>query len=107
MNDLVQEQGGEEDAFSEARTEAPDGKEGKVARALVISRLKEMEGDKDANGEAAVLNDWLKLANEEADLKKHIKDADVELDCGAYAKYPKLSETEIQTLVVDDKWLTG
>jgi type I restriction enzyme M protein len=107
MNQLVEEQAGEDDAFSDARTEAPEGKEGKVTRALVISRLKEIEGDKDAKGEADVLNDWLKLANKEADLKKLLKAAEADLDVKAYKKYPKLTEAEIQTLVVDDKWLAA
>src|SRR5437899_1335253 len=29
------------------------------------------------------------------------------LDAEAYAKYPKLTEVEIKTLVVDDKWLAA
>ena len=107
MDELVEEQAGEEDAFSEARADAPEGKEGKVTRALVVSRLKEIEGDKDANGETDVLNEWLKLANQEGDLKKKLKDAEAELDAKAHAKYPKLTEHEIQMLVVDNKWLAA
>jgi type I restriction enzyme M protein len=105
MNDIIEEEAGEEDAFFEARTDAPDGKDGKVTRALVISRLKEIEGDTESNGEAKVLNDWLKLANQEVDLKKKVKEAEADLDAKAYTKYPKLAEDQIQTLVVDDKWL--
>jgi type I restriction enzyme M protein len=107
MNELVEEQGGEEDAFSEARTYVPEGKEGKVTRTLVISRLKEIEGAKDTDGEADVLNDWLKLANKEADLKKRIRDAEADLDADAYKRYPKFTDTEVQTLVVHDKWLAA
>ena len=79
----------------------------KVNKANVTARLKEIKGDKEAKDEAAVLNEWLKLANEEADLKKTIKEAEAELDAKAYAKYPKLTEAEIKTLVVDDKWLAA
>jgi type I restriction enzyme M protein len=108
MNELVEERSGsEDDAFAEARTDAPEGKVGRVTRALVTSRLKEIEGDKDSDGEAAVLNDWLKLANEEADLKKRLKEAEADLDDKAYKKYPKLTEEDLQNLVVDDKWLTA
>ena len=39
-------------------------------------------------------------------MKKQIKDAEAELDDAAYAKYPELTEDEVKTLVVDDKWLT-
>jgi hypothetical protein len=68
MSELVEDQACEDDVFSDARTEAPEGKEGKVTRALVISRLKEIEGDKDDNAEADILNDWMKLANQDSDL---------------------------------------
>ena len=43
--------------------------------------------------------------NEETDLKKRLRDAENALDAEAYAQYPKLTEAEIKTLVVDDKWL--
>ena len=76
-------------------------------KANVAARLKEIKGDKEAKDEAAVLNDWLKLNDEEADLKKRLKDAEAALDAKAYAKYPKLTEAEIKTLVVDDKWLAA
>ena len=54
-----------------------------------------------------VLSKWLKLNSQEADLKKRIKVAEAGLDAAAYAHYPKLTEAEIKTLVVDDKWLAA
>ena len=39
--------------------------------------------------------------------KSRQRDAEAALDNKAYAKYPKLTESEIQTLVVDDKWLAA
>lgn len=56
--------------------------------------------------EGYVLQQWLKLNTEEADLRRSIREAEAQLDQLAYAKYPELTEAEIQTLVVDDKWLT-
>jgi len=41
----------------------------------------------------------------ESDLKKRLKDAEAALDAKAYAKYPQLTESEIKSMVVDDKWL--
>jgi type I restriction enzyme M protein len=52
-----------------------------------------------------VLNEWLELSDEEANLKKRLRDAENALDAKAYAQCPKLTEAEIKTLVVDDKWL--
>jgi type I restriction enzyme M protein len=77
----------------------------KINKAEVSSRLKELGHDVEAKDEIAVLKSWLKLSTDEAALKKALKDAETELDAKAYAHYPKLSEADIKTLVVDDKWL--
>ncbi len=98
MTELEEEHGGEEGAFSELE---------KVNKANVSSRLKEIRGDREAKEEYSVLNDWLKLANQEADLKKRLKDAEASLDAKAHAYYPRLTEDDIKTLVVDDKWLSA
>ena len=98
LGELEEEHGGEEGAFAELD---------KVNRANVVARLKEIKGDKEARDEAAALNEWLKLCDEEADLKKRLKDAEADLDAKACAKYPALSETEIKRLVVEDKWLAA
>jgi len=98
MAEMEEEHGGEDGAFSELD---------KVNKANVTARLKEIKHDKDAKDEAAVLNAWLKLNTQEADLKKALKDLDAELDALVYAQYPKLSDAEIKTLVVEDKWLTA
>ncbi len=98
MTELEEEHGGEEGAFSELE---------KVNKANVSSRLKEIRGDKESRDEYSALNDWLKLANEEADLRKRLKEAESELDSSTYAYYPRLIEDDIKTLVVDDKWLSA
>jgi type I restriction enzyme M protein len=98
LAEMEEEHSGEDGAFADLD---------KVNKANVAAQLKAIKGDKEAKDEAAVLNDWLKLNAEEADLKKRLKDAEAELDAKAYAHYPKLAETEIKALVVDDKWLTA
>lgn len=94
--EMEEEHGGEDGVFFELD---------KVNKANVATRLKEIKGDKSARDEAAVLNDWLSLNGEEADLKRRFKMAEAALDTQAYGKFPKLTESEIKTLVVDDKWL--
>jgi len=98
LTELEEEHGGDDGAFAELD---------KVNKANVTARLKEIKGVKDAQEEAAVLSKWLKLNTKEAKLKKDIKAAEADLDTAAYAQYPKLTETEIKTLVVDDKWLAA
>ena len=77
----------------------------KVNKTSVAARLREIKSDEDTTDEVAVLNDWLTLYKEQAALKKRLKDVEAALDSQACAQYPKLTETEIKTLVVDDKWL--
>ena len=97
LAELEEEHGGE-DGFLGALD--------KINKAEVTRRQKELKGDKDAKEELAILKQWLQLNTEEAELKKAIREAEIALDLLAYQKYPQLSEAEIQTLVVDDKWLT-
>lgn len=103
------------EAAAASRTELEEehgGEEGflgaldKIAKAEVTARSKEIKGDKEAKEEATVLKQWLKFNTEEADFKRAIRAAEAALDQLAYDKYPLLTEAEIQTLVVDDKWLT-
>jgi type I restriction enzyme M protein len=76
-----------------------------VNKVNVTAKLREINGEKEAKDEAAVLNEWLKLDGKQAELRKHLKDAETALDANAYVQYPKLTEAETKTLVVDDKWL--
>ncbi|NHZ64971.1 type I restriction-modification system subunit M [Massilia genomosp. 1] len=96
MADMEEEHGGDEGAFAELD---------RVNKANVTARLKEIKGDNDAKEETAALDAWLKLCTRDADLRKKLKDAEAELDALAYAKYPTLSEADIKTLAVEDKWM--
>lgn len=96
ITEMEEEHSGEEGLFSEMD---------KVNKANVTARLKDIKDDREAREEADALNAWLKLSTQEADLKKSLKEADAALDALAYTKYPKLTEAEIKTLVVEDKWL--
>jgi type I restriction enzyme M protein len=77
----------------------------KINKVSVKERLEELDGDREARDEIAVLKHWQKLDREKSALKKRFKDAEAALDDAAFAKYPKLSEAEIKTLAVDDKWM--
>ena len=98
LSEMAEEHGGEDGAFAELD---------KVNKANVVARLREIKDDNGAKDEAAVLIGWLKLYEEQASLKKRLKDAETALDGQVYDKYPKLTEIEIKTLVVDDKWLAS
>jgi len=96
LADLEEEHGSEEDYF---------GALDKIAKGEINARLNEIKGDKEAKDEIAVLTRWLDLVEQETTLKRAVKDQDAALDRLAYARYPTLTRAEIQTLVVDDKWM--
>lgn len=96
LTELEEEHSGEDAAFSGFD---------KINKAAVKERLDELDGDREARDEIAVLKKWQKLDREKTALKKMLKEAEATLDDAAYAKYPQLSEAEIKTLAVDDKWL--
>jgi type I restriction enzyme M protein len=98
LTEMEEEHGGEGGALADLDT---------INKASIAARLKEIQGDKDAKDEAAVLNNCLKLNGEQATLKKRLKESEAALDAQTYARYPKLTESEVKTLVVDDKWLAA
>ncbi|TCO82779.1 type I restriction enzyme M protein [Plasticicumulans lactativorans] len=94
--ELEEEHGGEEGVFSGFD---------KINAAQVKDRIAEIGNDADSAEERAVLKQWFKLSTEEAALKKAVKALDAGLDRKALEQYPKLTEAEVKTLVVDDKWM--
>jgi len=100
ITELEEEHGGEEGFLGSLE---------KIAKAEITKRLKEIKSDPKSKAaskeEAAVLNDWLTLSAQESEKKKELKDAEAALDTKALAKYPKLTEVEVKTLVVEDKWM--
>jgi type I restriction enzyme M protein len=79
----------------------------KINKTEVSARLRKIKDDPEAQDEITILQEWIKLNETESALKKQIKDASDALDKLAYEKYATLTEEEVKTLVVDDKWLTA
>jgi type I restriction enzyme M protein len=96
LAELEEEHGGEEEFL---------GALDKIAKSEISRRLEEITADKEAKEEMAVLKRWLELSENEPALKRAVKDQEAALDTLAYEKYAKLTEAEIKTLVVDDKWM--
>jgi type I restriction enzyme M protein len=76
---------------------------GKVNKGGVAARLKAAI-DED---EIEALDNTKRLIEAEAAKKKSIKEAQEALDLEVFEQYPQLTETEIKTLIVDDKWLAS
>ena len=61
----------------------------------------------DSTDEKETLGKCLALIEAESAAAKAVKDAQAKLDAQVLAKYPKLTEAEIKTLVVEDKWFAS
>ncbi|MEW6296023.1 MAG: class I SAM-dependent DNA methyltransferase [Candidatus Diapherotrites archaeon] len=100
LEELEEEHGGEEGLLAEARTD-----KNTLTKASVKARLAEINLFHNALEERKLLKSYLDLIEKEAMAKKKVKDAQKALEAKVAAQYAKLTETEIKTLVVDDKWL--
>jgi len=100
MEEMEEEHGGEEGLMAYAQNDT-----GKITKASVQKRLKEIQKEKEAAGERKVLQNYLKLAEQEAEAGRKIKEATAAIEKMVLAKYQALTETEIKTLVVDNKWM--
>ena len=100
LEEMVEEHSGEEGLLEEVKNDKSN-----ITKGQVQSRIKEIKDDPDYTDELEVLKTYLKLLNDEANIKKQIKAAQAELDSKLLAKYKELTENEIKMLVVDDKWL--
>jgi len=100
MEEMAEEQSGEEGLLEEAKNDKD-----KLTKASVAARLRKTMGDADAADERKVLNDYLALLEKEAANSVKVKEAQDALMAKVAAQYGKLTEDEIKTLVVNDKWL--
>ena len=100
LEEMAEEHGGEEGLLAEARNDKD-----KLTKVSVAARLKEIKNDPDAADERKALNEYLALIEKEAEAGAKANAAQADLTAKVGAKYGKLTEDEIKTLVVDDKWL--
>jgi type I restriction enzyme M protein len=97
---MEEEQSGEEGLLEEVKND-----KGNISKGTVQKRIKAIQDDPDGTEELAVLDAYLALIEKESQANKAIKDAQKELDKKLLTKYKELTEDEVKTLVVDDKWM--
>ncbi len=100
MQELDEENSGDDDLFSDARTD-----KGKITKQLVKSRLKVIEKDPENEEEYSLLEKYMNLLEKETRIKKSVKDLEKELSKKVQLRYGTLTENEIKMLIVDDKWM--
>jgi type I restriction enzyme M protein len=100
LEEMAEEHGGEGGLLEEAKNDKD-----KLTKASATARLKEIKIDKDAVDERQALQEYLGLVEQESVVSSSIKTAQEALIAKVAAKYDQLSEADIKTLVVDDKWI--
>lgn len=103
LDEMREENSAEEGLLAEV-IEGERDKQKIVAKA-VKTRLKEIAKDPVYADERAVLEAYADLLEQQTEAKVGRKFAQEDLDKKIDAKYPELTEAEIKTLVVDDKWM--
>ncbi|MEO9079695.1 MAG: N-6 DNA methylase, partial [Rhodanobacter sp.] len=81
--------------------------DGKLTVKGIKDRLKQIKRQYAFADEREVLEAYLHLLEQEANASRQAKQAQAELDQLVASQYAKLSEADIKTLVVDDKWLAA
>jgi type I restriction enzyme M protein len=99
VEEHIEEHSGEDGPLAEAMDDD------KINKALTFARLKEAKREGSDQEEVDALEHLLKLYETEASAKKAVKEARAALDLATLKKYGTLTEDELKTLVLDDRWL--
>ncbi len=102
LEEFVEEHTGEDGLLEDATND-----KGKATRASVKDRLKTIQDEPESDEEREALMRCLALIEAESKAGKAVKDAQAELDQQVLDHYATLTEAEIKTLVVKDKWVAS
>jgi len=104
IEETGEEHSGEEGLLEEVRSD-----KGKISKGNVQKRIKVIKNDADEDGleELNVLKAHLRLIEKEADANKKIKDGQKTLNKQVIDRYRMLTEDDIRSLVVDNKWIAA
>lgn len=108
LEELIEENSGEDGLLAEVTDE-----KGKVTKAAVLKRLKEIapkkgkKQDDDIKEEFDLLELYKWLTEEATEISTKLIIAKAELEQKVIAQYPKLTIDEIKTVVVEKKWMAA
>ena len=103
LDEMRQENSGEDGLLAEVIE--GEGNKQKITAKAVKARLKEIGKDPLYADERAALEAYAGLLKQQKEAKAKRKAAQEDLDKKIDAKYPTLTEAEIKTLGMDDKWM--
>jgi type I restriction enzyme M protein len=96
LEQLVEEHSGEDGFFADLD---------KVTKTTVGLRIKEIKNKAEDIEELKIMEQYLSLQTQESEAKRSIKEAQKALETQVIVKYKELTEADIKTLVIDDKWM--
>lgn len=100
IDEIAEEQNPEDDLLAEVKND-----KGKVTKSLVNARIKDIKHDPESTEEIKLLRELSEFFEQEANLKANQKVLDQELEQQVNRKIAQLSQDEIKSLLVEDKWL--
>ena len=103
LDQMREENGGEDGLLAEVIQ--GEGDKQKITAKAAKARLKQIDADPFYADERIALERYADLLQQQLSVKATRKAAQEDLDEKIDAKYPRLTEGEIKTLVVDDKWM--
>lgn len=102
MEELDEEHGGDDGLLADAKNDKV-----KLTKVSAKAQLAKVRHDKTAIEERKLLETYLALTEQEAAASKKVKDAAKALESKVAARYSQLTQADVQTLVVHDKWLAA
>jgi type I restriction enzyme M protein len=97
-----EEHAGDEGILSDATND-----KGSITKTTLTAFIKDIKSNPAEKETLSIANDLLKLFNREAQLKKDQKEKATALDNLTLKTFKELTEEDVRTLVVDDKWLSS
>ncbi len=104
LDEMRDENSGEEGLLADVIE--GEGDKQKIVAKVVKARLKAIGKDSLYDDERAALEAYAALLEQQSEAKSMRKAAQEALDRKIDAKYPILTEADVKTLVMDDKWMT-
>src|SRR5665648_858215 len=100
LEEMVEEHDVEDGLMADAKNDKD-----KITAASVKDRLKKIKGNRNDAEERKILEAYLKLTDTQAELNRKIKELQKVLETKVWNQYKVLTDDDIKTLVVDDKWM--
>ena len=97
-----EEHAGDEGVLSDATND-----KGSITKTTLTAFIKDNKSNPAEKESISLANEMLKLFNREAELKKDQKEKTIALDNLTLKTFKELTEDDVRTLVVDDKWLNS